>query len=65
MQSNDESIEDTYPTGTFRNLFWKEQLKCAMATDARQMRWHPTMVFKFVFRRLSLLPIVWISEAFI
>ena len=44
MQSNDKSIEDTFPAGTFRNLFWKEQLKCAMVKDARQMRWHPTMI---------------------
>jgi ribonuclease D len=61
MQSNDKSIEDAYPAGTFR----KEQLKCAMATDARPMRWHPTMIkwCVIVFRRLSLPPIVWISEA--
>ena len=38
MQSNDKSLEDTFPAGTFRNLFWKEQLKCAMVKDARQMR---------------------------
>ena len=44
MQSNDKSIEDTFPAGTFRNLFWKEQLKCAMVKDARQMQWHPTMI---------------------
>ena len=44
MTSNDKSIEEKFPVGTFRHLFWKEQLKCAMVSDARQMRWHPTMI---------------------
>ena len=44
MKDNDSRIEEKYPTGTFRYLFWKEQMKCAMASNARQMRWHPTII---------------------
>ena len=41
MKNNYSSVEAQFPVGTFRHLFWKEQMKCAMA---RQMRWHPTMI---------------------
>ncbi len=44
MKDHDKSIEDAYPAGSFRHLFWKEQLKSASLKDARQMRWHPVMV---------------------
>lgn len=44
MKDNDSRIEEKYPTGTFRYLFWKEQMKCAMASNAHQMRWHPTII---------------------
>ncbi len=44
MSEQNESIESKFPEGTFRGLFWKQQMKAAQATDSRQMRWHPTMI---------------------
>ena len=44
MKNNYSSVETQFPVGTFRHLFWTEQMKCAMVKNARQMRWHPTMI---------------------
>ena len=44
MTEQNDSIASKFPEGTFRGLFWKQQMKAAQATDSRQMRWHPTMV---------------------
>ena len=44
MNEHNDSIEKQFPEGTFRGLFWQEQLKAAKVKDARQMRWHPTMI---------------------
>lgn len=43
MNDNNHDIQQQFPTGSFRRLFWEEQLKCAQG-GARQMRWHPTMI---------------------
>ena len=37
-------IDKYFPKGSFKRLFWEEQLKMAKLKDARQMRWHPTMI---------------------
>ena len=44
MNENDRNVKDEFPEGTFRRLFWEQQLKAARCTDARQMCWHPTMI---------------------
>ena len=44
MEENKHKINDIYPKGSFRRLFWEEQLKVARLTNSRQMRWHPMMV---------------------
>ncbi len=44
MSEHNDSIEKQFPEGTFRPLFWEEQIKAAKATNARQMRWHPMMI---------------------
>lgn len=38
------NIDKLLPEGSFKRLFWEEQLKMAKQKDARQMRWHPTMI---------------------
>ncbi len=43
MSDNNKDIQQHYPQGSFRRLFWEEQLKCAQK-GAKQMRWHPTMI---------------------
>ena len=44
MGEQNQSIESKFPEGTFRRLFWQQQLKAAQVTDSRQMRWHPMMI---------------------
>jgi hypothetical protein len=44
MEESNAHVEKNFPEGTFRNLFWKQQLQAAKAKDARQMRWHPCMI---------------------
>ena len=42
MSSSD--IDKYFPQGSFKRLFWEEQLKMAKQKNARQMRWHPTII---------------------
>lgn len=44
MESNNEAVLNEFPEGSFRRLFWEEQLKVNRLKDTRQMRWHPMMV---------------------
>ena len=37
-------IMELFPVGSFRRLFWEEQVKAAKLSDARQMRWYPMMI---------------------
>ena len=38
------SIMEKFPAGSFRRLFWEEQIKAAKVSDPRQMRWDPMMI---------------------
>jgi len=44
VKDHNDSIEKQFPEGTFRWLFWQEQMKAARKTDAKLMRWHPMMI---------------------
>lgn len=44
MEENHEGICREFPPGTFRRLFWEEQMKVNKLKDTRQMRWHPIMI---------------------
>ena len=44
MESSNEMIVQEYPPGSFRRLFWDEQLKANRLKDTRQMRWHPMLI---------------------
>ena len=44
METSNEAVTKEYPPGSFRRLFWDEQLKANRLKDARQMRWHPMMI---------------------
>ena len=37
-------VEEHFPEGSFRRLFWKQQFQAARTKDARQMLWHPCMI---------------------
>ena len=43
MKESTPKIRELFAEGTFRRLFWDEQLKSA-EKDLRQMRWHPTII---------------------
>ena len=43
-EENERQVLDTYPEGSFQQLFWKQQLQAAQARSSKGMRWHPTMV---------------------
>ena len=44
MEENNDGICDAFPAGSFRRLFWEQQLKAATSKDPRSMRWHPMLI---------------------
>ena len=40
----ESTISQTYAEGSFRRLFWDQQLKAAKSKGSRGMRWHPDMI---------------------
>jgi uncharacterized membrane-anchored protein YhcB (DUF1043 family) len=41
---NGDHLKEELPEGSFRKLFWQQQMKALSCNDARQMRWHPLMI---------------------
>ena len=46
MQSESSKVQDTLPDGSFRKLFWQEQMKALSCRDPHQRRWH-LMIIKW------------------
>ena len=44
MEEKNGVVKESFPEGTFRRLFWDEQLRAVQVSDSRQMRWHPMMI---------------------
>ena len=44
MEKENSSIKNHFLNGTFRRLFWEEQLKATQVNVSRQMRCHPMMI---------------------
>ena len=44
MEENNEEIQKKYGEGTFRRLFWDQQMQAAKAKNPTQVRWHPMMI---------------------
>ena len=44
MKESTPRIREQFAKGTFRRLFWDQQLQSAEVADPRLMRWHPTMI---------------------
>ena len=44
MKEKSPEIEKAYPEGSFKRLFWEEQLRAASKKDPRQVRWHPLII---------------------
>ena len=44
ISDNDANIKAMYPEGSFRRLFWEQQLKATMLHNTRSMKWHPLFI---------------------
>ena len=44
MNSENESIRQSFPNDSFARLFWEQQLHAASLKDPRQMRWQPLII---------------------
>ena len=44
MKEKSPDIEKVYPEGSFKRLYWEEQLRAASKKDPRQVRWHPLII---------------------
>ena len=44
MEDMTATVHNEYPDGSFRWLFWDEQMKALGKSDARQIRWHPALI---------------------
>ena len=44
MEDMTATVHDKYPEGSFRRLFWDEQVKALEKSDARQIRWYPALI---------------------
>lgn len=44
IEENSGHTEEHFPKGSFRRVFWDQQLEAAKAKDPRQMRWHPCVI---------------------
>ena len=44
MEDMTATAQDKHPKGSFRRLFWDEQVKALRKSDARQIRWHPALI---------------------
>ena len=44
MEENAAHIEEHFPEGSFRRVFWEQNFRAAKTKAARQMRWHPCMI---------------------
>ncbi len=44
MDVNTSDIHKAFPEGTFRRVFWDQQLENSKKGDARQYKWHPLII---------------------
>ena len=41
---NTHDVREAFAEGSFRRVFWDQQLENSKKADARQYRWHPLMI---------------------
>ena len=39
-----DRVHEEYPKGSFKRVFWDQQLEASKGKDSRQIRWHPAMI---------------------
>lgn len=44
MEENNGGVCDAFPEGSFRCLFWEQQLKVAKSSNPRSMPWHQMLI---------------------
>ena len=44
MEENNAAILAQFPVGSFKRLFWEQQMQAARLSNTKQMKWHPVMI---------------------
>ena len=44
MNEMTDKIHTEYPDGSFKHIFWDQQLQAANTKDRKQIRWHPIII---------------------
>ena len=44
MKEMTQKVHEDCPVGSFRRIFWDQQMKAFSTNDNRQIRWHPAMI---------------------
>ena len=44
VNESTQEVQNAFPEGTFRRVFWDQQIENTKKSDARQYRWHPLMI---------------------
>ena len=44
MKDNAKEVTNSFPEGSFQQLFWQQQQQAASVKDSRSMRWHPLII---------------------
>ncbi len=44
LEQHSDEMHKQFPEGTFRRIFWDQQLENASKKNAKQYRWHPLMI---------------------
>ena len=44
MDMESEKVCSTFPEGSFKHLFWKQQMEARLATTPQQRRWHLLLI---------------------
>ena len=44
MEENSDAMLAQFPIGSFKRLFWEQQMQAARISDSRQTRWHQVMI---------------------
>ena len=51
MEENAEKATNSFPDGSFQQLFWEQQQQASSVKDSRSMRWHPLIIKWCIYLR--------------
>ena len=44
VEENNDAVLAQFPVGSFKHLFWEQQMQAARLSNLKQIRWHPVMI---------------------